>query len=511
MAINFLDNIQLNQNQLLGARLENVTSDPATGTANGGDIIFNSTSNKLKYFNGTSWISLPDGIGIGGSGTVGSIPVFSSTTEITDSQLETSGSGSTQNFIFNTNGFVAMKGDLRVDTGGIYDSSNSIGTSGQLLSSTGTQISWINAPVSYTKWIADGGSATLQDVNDGDTYKLDESTTRPGVFAEPVTKLSTTITQPLGLFTKNMSLTSPNDYATDVLLWGTDVSADDWKVQKTKFTDVPISTWAEAEADLALGGFKITDVGAPTAGGDAANKTYVDNAIVGGFTVKGGFNASTGITAVAGTNLYTNTAVAVGDYYVVTVAGNFFGQASTPLTPGDSVLAQTAAASGSASITDFAVIQSDTDLATVTSVGIGNVNTNGPGNLDGLRVSYSSGTATVGVDIANNVSTSTAIGEMLFLVYDGGNTGDNLALPIEAVATYVNDATSFAGNNTSSGTSHTFTHSLGTGDVSVQLYDTSTKETVYATVDRTGNNTVVVTTASSIAAGAIRALITKLQ
>ena len=54
MAINFLDNIQLNQNQLLGARLENVTSDP--GTANAGDIIYNSTSNVLKYYNGSAWI-----------------------------------------------------------------------------------------------------------------------------------------------------------------------------------------------------------------------------------------------------------------------------------------------------------------------------------------------------------------------------------------------------------------------------------------------------------------------
>ena len=57
MAINFLDNIQLNQNQLLGARIENVTSDPSSGAV-GGDIIFNSTSNVLKYYNGTGWISL---------------------------------------------------------------------------------------------------------------------------------------------------------------------------------------------------------------------------------------------------------------------------------------------------------------------------------------------------------------------------------------------------------------------------------------------------------------------
>ena len=62
MAINFLDNIQLNQNQILGVRIENVTSDPSSG--NGGDIIFNSTSKKLKYYDGTTpfnasgWITL---------------------------------------------------------------------------------------------------------------------------------------------------------------------------------------------------------------------------------------------------------------------------------------------------------------------------------------------------------------------------------------------------------------------------------------------------------------------
>jgi len=268
-----------------------------------------------------------------------------------------------------------------------------------------------------------------------------------------------------------------------------------------------------------MGDNKIIKVLDPTAAQDAATKNYVDNAIVGGFNVKGGFNANTGgfnantgITAVAGTNLYTNTAVAVGDYYVVTVAGNFFGNVNTPLTPGDSVLAQTAAASGSASESNFAVIQSDTDVATATQtqIGIGNVNVNGPGSLDGLKLNYSSGTATVGVDIANNATTFTAQDEMTFLVYDGGNTQTNLALPIEALSTYIGQGSSFAASNASSGTSHTFTHNLGTGDVTVQLYDNGTKETVYATVDRTGQNTVVVTTASSISAGAIRALISKI-
>ena len=54
MAINFLDNIDLNGNQLIDARLEVLATDP--GTAAEGDIIYNSTSNVFKYYNGTSWV-----------------------------------------------------------------------------------------------------------------------------------------------------------------------------------------------------------------------------------------------------------------------------------------------------------------------------------------------------------------------------------------------------------------------------------------------------------------------
>ena len=97
---------------------------------------------------------------------------------------------------------------------------------------------------------------------------------------------------------------------------------------------------------------------------------------------------------VGGGNLTSGAgrvAVAVGDYYVVTVAGNFFGNAATPLTPGDSVIVQTAAAAGASVEGDFIVVQSDTDLATISTVGLGNVN----GTASQIGVSYSAGTATL--------------------------------------------------------------------------------------------------------------------
>ena len=142
------------------------------------------------------------------------------------------------------------------------------------------------------------------------------------------------------------------------------------------------------------------------ASGDSTTKiattAFVQSSLTGLLEFKGGFNASTG-AIVGGGNLTSGgarVAIAVGDYYVVTVAGDFFGNTATPLTPGDSVIVQTAAAAGASVEGDFIVVQSDTDLATLTTVGIGNVNAEPAGNLGGIAVSYTSGTAKVGLGIA---------------------------------------------------------------------------------------------------------------
>jgi len=79
MAIRYLDNINLEENQLLNASLQQVATDPS-GFA--GQIIFNTTSNTFKYFNGTSFIELDGsgdisgvtaGTGLSGGGTSGTV------------------------------------------------------------------------------------------------------------------------------------------------------------------------------------------------------------------------------------------------------------------------------------------------------------------------------------------------------------------------------------------------------------------------------------------------------
>ena len=227
--------------------------------------------------------------------------------------------------------------------------------------------------------------------------------------------------------------------------------------------------------------------------------------------MKGGFNASTG-AIVSGGNLTSGgsrVAIAIGDYYVVTVAGNFFGNAATPLTPGDSVLVQTAAAAGASVEGDFAVIQSDTDLATLTTVGIGNVNADTSVNLRLLAVSYTAGgTAKIGLDIkGGNTLPQGVTDQDAIIIWDGtsGNQG-NYVVEVGNLVNGIQSLTSFAGTS-SSGTSHLFNHNLNTSDVIVQVYDASNNETVYASVDRTSVNQVIVTTAAS---ANIRCLIQKI-
>ena len=443
MAINFLDNIQLNQNQILGARIENVTSDP--GAANGGDIIFNSTSKILKYYDGTSpfnasgWISLTSSGSVATAANLGSIKLASDTTQTVAANTVSSTASRTYGVQLNSNDQAVVNVPW-VDT-------NTGMVSFDLAGDTGSQ----TITNGNTLTVAGGTNiTTVAAVTDKVTVSLDASPTLAGVLT------------------------------------------------------------VEGTGQSSFAG-QVTVPETPSASTDAASKGYVDSSVAGGLNVKGGFNANTGAIVSSGnlTSGATRVAIAVGDYYVVTVAGNFFGNAATPLTPGDSVLVQTAAAVGASVEGDFAVIQSDTDLATSTNVGIGNVVSAADGtSLAGTNSTYSSGTATIGVDIKNTSVASVAIAEMEFLVYDDADTGHNLALDISALATFVgaNTGREFSGTS-SSGTSHVFTHNLGTDDVMVQLFDASTKETVYASVDRTSTNVVTVTTAAT---ANIRCLITKI-
>ena len=146
MAINFLNavsiagNLDLNVNQLVQFRVENLTSNPA-GT--GGRLYYNSTDGTLRYYNadGSSWITLDgsgdvDSIAVANGGTSSgtALSVNSSTGSVTISSLAYGGTTNVGHVPTGGSGTTFLRGD-------------------------GT---WATPGGTYTSWtISDGSNSTL--------------------------------------------------------------------------------------------------------------------------------------------------------------------------------------------------------------------------------------------------------------------------------------------------------------------------------------------------------------
>jgi hypothetical protein len=111
-----------------------------------------------------------------------------------------------------------------------------------------------------------------------------------------------------------------------------------------------------------------------------------------------------------------------------------------------------------------------------------------------------------GIEVERGTATNVALrwnegSDIWELTKDGTNykTIQNVQESTYSVAIGDGSATSIAVN-----------HNLGTQDVIVQLYDTSSLDTVYADVVRTNTNTVTVSFASAPASGDIKVLVSKI-
>jgi len=394
MAINFLNNVNFNKNSVEQLRVVNYANDNAAGTGVAGQLYYNSTSNILKVYTGSEWdqvgggvttVTTTDGTFINltpNSATSGAVTVTA--------DLSATGTAGNTTFLRGDNAWAipagtydwVIKGDAAstttVESGqtvAILGGSNITAT----LSTRTVTIDYTGGTGTMSSWRIAADSGTTKTVNDGEPVSIDGGT-----------HISTV------------------------------VGGSDTAPTVTISTDATSANTAEKLMSRDASGF--SNVATPTSGDNStkiATTAFVQAALTGLLEFKGGFNANTGALADgSGNNLYSDVAVAVGDYYVVTVAGNFFSETSTPLTPGDSVIAQTAANAGAASASDFIVVQSDTDLATLTTVGIGNVNASATSGID---VSYSSGTASLVIDV-NEVTTSATSPKFLLGTDSSNNT-----------------------------------------------------------------------------------------
>lgn len=456
MAINFLNSINLNQNELIKARIENQPNNTAAGTGVEGQLYYDTTLDVLKVWANGAWVEVGGGV-----------TSFTATdgTFINLTPNTTQGGAATLTADLSATGTPDSTVYLRGDNTwspiaaipGTYIWSIQGGTGGPVNVSSGTNITFAGGTNVTTSLV--GNTLTINASNANITLTGE-------VTGSGTTSISTTV-------------------ANNVL----DID---------NFTTATIVTAAEGIPN------NDNDTTLPTS---AAVKAYVDASVAGGLIYQGGYNAFTNTPNLDSPP--TIAGIKRGWTYTVTANGTFFTE---EVKVGDVLIAEI---DSPTTLTDWTTVQSNIDLASLTQVGIGNVNSFG----GGIGVTYSNGTAFVSnLDggSSQNIFKNIAVGGQNTIIADSNNdtltflSGTGITLTTNDTTDTITITASPAVTNyaTTISVTSTVTHNLNTKDVNVQLYDTVTFETVFTDVARPTVNTLTITFATA-PTNPIRVLVTK--
>ena len=401
MAINFLNTVDLNKNQLNNAAIQNLAVDPGSGVE--GQIYFNTADDALIIYAGGSWVevgatsgveTLIAGNGIGVSSATGNVTVRNTglvsvldgtyidltkqgggdNTQLTADLSAVDGTSiASDRFLTKNNKWATIPfGDITEVQGGTYISvTNQTGPVPIVNHDATTR-------TNTTSTAAPGYGATFTALDSVTTNATGHVT---GVNTKTVTipaSDDTTYTLSVPASTTNVRLAGSDGVLDDVKISGTTgqtamsrISASELRVALTD--DVTIID------DLTVGGIitqsqsgetnsfaspvnmnsnKLTNVGTGTASTDGVNLGQVELLVAGVGVFKGSYNAATNTPALEGAS---NIALDQGDYFVVSVTGSFLGET---LEPGDFIFANNAiAANSSPAISNYTVVQADANIA----------------------------------------------------------------------------------------------------------------------------------------------------
>ena len=561
MAINYLNNVDFNRNELQDAQLirsqvENQPNDAAVGgTPVEGQLYFNTTSDVLKVYGNGSWSEVGGGVETltTTDGTYIDLtpdaPTAGAVTVTADLSAVDGTASAASKFLTKDNTWATVpQGDITSLTEGTY-----IG-----IDNPGGPIPTINHDLTTrtdtTSTDAPGYGATFEAVTSvttnttGHVTAIDVSTVTIPASDDTTYDLTTA---PTGTAVRLTDGTNTDD----VTISGEPSEVDVTRISATELrvglpADVVITDTLEVGGNLTvtgdsqfdgtafdissstaidMGSNRVTQVADPTAAQDAATKQYVDDSVAGGLIYQGGYNAATNTPDLDSS---PSSSIETGWTYTVTADGSFFTE---QVRVGDVLIAEIDTPT---TLADWTTVQNNVDLADLTTVGIGNV---APG--DAIDVSYASGTATVSVEdststnpgaltvaassgtfydgliissYANAIATiglnidglanvNTTSSSSKVAVYDEA-TDKNKSMELDNFFKLASSSISKTGTIAAGSLSGTVTHDFGINTI-VQTIDSS-GNTVYCEVSRT--STTSVATISVAQATAITILVQKI-
>tara|TARA_R110002167_G_scaffold190373_1_gene392666 strand:- start:1494 stop:2999 length:1506 start_codon:yes stop_codon:yes gene_type:complete len=383
MAIQFLNTVDLNQNQLNNVAIQNIATDPLTGVL--GQIVFNTTLNHLR-------------ICVTASSTG---PTVNAVYEEVGGGVDTFTNSSGTYVAYGTNNTNAV-GD--VNTGSI-DLTAVDGTSVAADRFLTKNNKWATIPFGDITEVQGGTYIGVTDqtgpipiINHNTTTRSDTaSNSSPGssgnfTAVDGVTTNTTghitalnvkTITLPNTTYSLSTSPTgtavrlSGNPSDNDVAISGTigrtstsRISASEIRVDLTPDVTIANDLTVIGEIDVLGSGsssfagavdmtnHKILNVKTGTAGTDGVNLGQVELLVAGIGVFKGAYDASTNSPALEGSS---NISLDQGDYFVVSFTGTFLGEA---LEPGNFIFANNAiAANSTPALSNYTVVIADDNVA----------------------------------------------------------------------------------------------------------------------------------------------------
>ena len=332
MAINFLNKVDFNKNELDHARIVNEAGNTAAGTGVTGQLYFDTTADSgvgvLKVWT-NQWVEVGGGVESltttqTGNSTGNSITLLSSAIgPVTVNAFAYAGAGNVGYVPSGGTNTKFLRGDgtwvVPTDTG-VTGVTLATGTSG------GAPLteSITNRELTLTSMAYNGGTniGYVPTGGSGTTFLRGD-----GTWVVPTNDLYT-----LGKAANSNDLILKNDGVDQdtIVFNGTskEIKLDVATADSYTFSlaDGAFAEWAASGTNLQLPEHAVAKT--PASGDDStriATTAFVQAAVTGLLEFKGGFNANTG-AIVGGGNLTTGgsrVAIAVGDYYVVTVAGDF--------------------------------------------------------------------------------------------------------------------------------------------------------------------------------------------